>query len=67
MLPLHSLKSFSELKDSQVISGLLNEPGTFEEGEEPSPSPLPHLVEHINVFFEDFWTTDFLNEKEGEN
>lgn len=47
--------------------GLLNEAGTFEEKDEPSLSPLSHIVGHINVFFKDCWTIDFLNEKEGEN
>lgn len=67
MLPLQSPKGFPELNDSQVIYGLLNEAVTFEEREEPSLSPLSHIVGHINVFFKDFWTIDFLNEKEGEN
>ena len=46
---------------------LLKEPGTLEKGDESSPSPLSHTIGHIKVFFEDFWTTDFLNKKEGKN
>lgn len=67
MLPLQFSKGFSELNDSQVMPELLNEPGTFEKEDEASLSPVLFMVGHIKVFSEDFWTTDFLNEKESKN